>query len=344
MEEIWKDVYEFEGLYQVSNLGRIRSVPRTIIDKNGHTRIIKEHYMSGSNNGNGYLTVMLHKDGIGIRRYIHRLVAQAFIPNPLSLPEVNHKDENRANNIITNLEWVDYLTNRIYGTRLERLSISNTIHSPILQYDLDFNYVAEYKNAHQAANILKVSNSNQIYKCANKIANTAHGYIWRYKDDPDIYNIPIPTRLFQDIYVYNATTGKYLKHYYNFRSASQELQIQPTILRKYMDNIMAIHNYFWCSKLLSEQEIIEKVDDIQNLPVKGVIKDGNKWYSKIVFNKETFQLGSYNNKIDAIKIRLQKEIDFYGVFSAPQSHLFNKYLNIMPKTNIIGANYGFRES
>ena len=332
MEEIWKDINGYEGVYQVSNLGRVKSLDRIITDKNNHSRYIKGNYMSGVDNGHGYLTVMLRTNNTGVRRYIHRLVAQAFIPNPQNLPEVNHKDENRKNNIVTNLEWVDYLTNRIYGTRLERLSNSNTAHQPIIQYDLDFNFIAEYKNAKQASSILKTSdNGTRIYNCANKKANSAHGYIWRYKDDTDIYHIPFPSKLFQDIYQYNATTGEFIKHYYNYNTASKEMKIKRVMLRRYINTDMVIHNYFWCSKPLNEEEIKNKLNNIQNLPVKGVLLDGNKWYSKIGFNKKKYDLGSYDNKIDAIKIRLQKEIELYGIFNSPQSYLFYKYLNINPQ-------------
>ena len=331
MNEIWKDIEGYEGIYQVSNLGRVKSLSRIIIDKNGHNKTINEHYMTGSNNGHGYLTVMFHKDGKGIRRYIHRLVAQAFISNPNNLPEVNHKDENRENNIVTNLEWVNYLTNRTYGTRLERLSDSNTEHAPIIQYDLDFNYVAKYKNAKQATDILGYDDHGTgIYKCANKKSNTAHGYIWRYEDDLDIYYIPIPTKVFKDIYQYNATTGEYIKHYYTYTTASEEMKICSIKLRKYIDTNKVIHNYFWTSTPLDSEHIKQRIDDIQNSSVKGVIKDGNKWYSQIGFNKKHIQLGGYLNKEDAIKARLQKELELYGAFNAPQSHLFYKYLNIYP--------------
>lgn len=329
INEIWKDIIDYEGLYQVSNLGRIKSLSRIITDKNDYPKTIKEHYMVGSDNGHGYLTVMLSKNGRRVRKYIHRLVAQAFIPNPQNLPEVNHKDEDRKNNSLNNLEWVDYLTNRIYGTRLERLSTSNTTHSPIIQYDLDFNYLAEYKNAKQATDLLGFNDhATGIYKCANKLVNSAHGYIWRYKDDPDIYSIPKPTRFFKEIYQYDATTGELLNHYYNIATASKEMKIRPIQLRKYIDSVMAIHNYFWTTVVLNDEEILNRINDIQKLPIKGVKQDGYKWYSNIKFNKVEYKLGGYYNEEDAIKARLLKEIELYGIYDAPQSHLFKKYLNI----------------
>lgn len=330
IKEEWRNIDDFEG-YQISNYGRVKSLSRIILDKNNHNRCIKEHYMTGTDNGNGYLTVMLRKDGKGIRRYIHRLVAQAFLPNPNNLPEVNHKDENRSNNIVTNLEWIDYLNNRIYGTRLERLSNTNTEHTPIIQYDLNFNYIARYKNAKQATILLGFKDHGTgIYKCANKQSNTAHGYIWRYEDDPDVYNIPLPSRTFKDIYQYNATTGEFINHYYTYKTASDRMKIRPIEIRKYIDKDRAIHNYFWSSLPLNKEDIRQRINNIQSAPVKGVIKDGYKWYVKIGYNKMRINLGSYLNIDDAIKARLEKEIELYGVFNSPQSYLFYKYLNIYP--------------
>lgn len=107
MEEIWKDITHYEGLYQVSNLGRVRTVA---------TGKIKVQ----SDNGKGYQKVNLWKNGKGRNEYVHRLVALAFIPNPEKLPQVNHKDEDKANNFADNLEWCDNSYNNSYGTKIER--------------------------------------------------------------------------------------------------------------------------------------------------------------------------------------------------------------------------------
>ena len=126
MEEIWKDiiiekngvVYDYTGLYQVSNLGRVRSLDR--IDGNGHTlrgRILKLRI-----DNKGYQYVGLYKNGKRVRFSIHRLVATAFVPNPDNLPVVNHKDENPSNNVCTNLEWCTQKENLNYGTCQERRS------------------------------------------------------------------------------------------------------------------------------------------------------------------------------------------------------------------------------
>jgi hypothetical protein len=109
MTEIWKDVSGYEGLYQVSNLGRVKSVPRcdkvtytsgTVWYRNRKGRIIHQN-----NHLNGYKLVNLCKDGTSKTYFVHRLVANAFLPNPSSLPQVNHKDGDKDNNSIENLEW-----------------------------------------------------------------------------------------------------------------------------------------------------------------------------------------------------------------------------------------------
>ena len=109
MEE-WRDIEGYEGLYQVSNEGRVRN-----ISKNPY-KMMKPHY-----NQRGYCQVALSKNNKYIMAAIHRLVAKAFIPNPSNLPQVNHKDEKKDNNIVENLEWCDNKYNSRYGTRGERI-------------------------------------------------------------------------------------------------------------------------------------------------------------------------------------------------------------------------------
>lgn len=116
MEEIWKDVRGFEGLYQISNFGRVRSLDR--IDSMG--RLHLGQILKITDNSHGYKKVTLCKNSVHTNKYIHRLVAEAFISNPNNLSEVNHKDEDKSNNSIDNLEWVSHRDNMEYGTRKER--------------------------------------------------------------------------------------------------------------------------------------------------------------------------------------------------------------------------------
>lgn len=105
MEEIWKDVVGFEGLYLVSNLGKVRSLVR------GTKLIDKSEGIMAKTKHKGYEYVNIWKDGKCKKGIVHRLVAQAFIPNPENKPCVNHKDFNRSNNSVENLEWVTYREN-----------------------------------------------------------------------------------------------------------------------------------------------------------------------------------------------------------------------------------------
>lgn len=109
MTEIWKNIEGYEGKYQVSNLGRVKSM------------IGQEKVLHPKKHRNGHLQIGLHKDKKRKTMYIHRLVAQAFIPNPDNLPCVNHKDENPNNNNVDNLEWCTQKYNCNYGTRVDRI-------------------------------------------------------------------------------------------------------------------------------------------------------------------------------------------------------------------------------
>ena len=106
MEE-WKNVIGYEGLYEVSNMGNVRNVRR-----NKLLKLTKTYY--------GYIQVNLYKNGIRTGLRVHRLVAQAFLPNPDNLPEVNHLDEDKTNNRVDNLEWCDRKYNNNYGDRLKK--------------------------------------------------------------------------------------------------------------------------------------------------------------------------------------------------------------------------------
>lgn len=110
MKEIWKDIESYEGMYQVSSLGRVKSLSRRCSTHWG-TRLVPEKLLCPNVKEAGYLCLDLHKDGKSKEFSIHRLVAQAFIPNPNNLPEVNHKDGDKQNNCVDNLEWCTNLDN-----------------------------------------------------------------------------------------------------------------------------------------------------------------------------------------------------------------------------------------
>lgn len=107
MEEIWKDIKDYEGLYQVSNLGRVKSLSNI---KSKREKLLKLTLRT-----NGYYMVILYKNTKRAAKNVHRLVAETFIPNPDNLPQVNHKDEDKTNNCVGNLEWCDSKYNINYS-------------------------------------------------------------------------------------------------------------------------------------------------------------------------------------------------------------------------------------
>ena len=165
MYEIWKDIENYEGLYQISNKGHVKSLYK------GSERILKLW-----DNGRGYLRVQLTKENTSKHIRVHRLVARAFIPNPYNLPEINHIDENKKNNSVENLEWCDRRYNVNYGTRNERVS------RKILQYSKSGEFIREWQGAREVERVLGIANSHIIDCCKGRY-KSAYGFIWKYKEE-----------------------------------------------------------------------------------------------------------------------------------------------------------------
>ena len=125
MIEEWRPVVGYEGLYEVSNTGRVRSVDRYVKSKSESYWLRKGKMLSPAKDKNGYLKVNLSCNGKNNIIRVHRLVAQVFIENPDNLPEINHKDEDKTNNSVDNLEWCDRKYNNNYGTKIERQKNTN---------------------------------------------------------------------------------------------------------------------------------------------------------------------------------------------------------------------------
>ena len=171
MNEVWMPVIGFESLYEVSNEGRVRSLPR----KTTRGKILKP-----SIDKDGYHRVNLVDGKISKFFRVHRIVAQAFIDNPLNLPVVNHKDENKQNNRVDNLEYctVEYNTNHNGATIRRGLSQRRAIN----QFDLDGNFIARWSGAVEVAQSLGYKSGNISSVCQGS-RKSAHGYIWRYADE-----------------------------------------------------------------------------------------------------------------------------------------------------------------
>jgi len=121
--EIWKQIPGYEGLYEISNLGRARSMPRVLLESRGHTRKYRSKILEGSMNEQGYRSVMLCKDFVQVLHAVARLVAKAFIPNPDDRAEVNHKNGNKLDNSMDNLEWSTHQENCIHRNAVLKKNI-----------------------------------------------------------------------------------------------------------------------------------------------------------------------------------------------------------------------------
>lgn len=172
--EIWKDIVGYEGLYQVSSYGKIKS-------------ILKNKLIYQEVGNVGYKVVALYKNNKRKKVTVHRIVAKAFIPNLKNLPQVNHIDGNKLNNCVENLEWCDNRYNQIHANKLGLNSKRNFITSylngkKVLQYDLNGKFIKEWKSIKEASRILKIDNSC-ISKCCYHKRNKCGGYIWRFYEE-----------------------------------------------------------------------------------------------------------------------------------------------------------------
>jgi len=167
MEE-WKDISGYEGLYQISNYGNVRAI------NYNHTGRTKD--MRLCNSSFGYSQICLTKNNHKSTKKVHRLVAEAFIPNPNNYKAVNHKDENKKNNHVDNLEWCSAKYNNNYGTRIARTS------REYYQLDLDGKLISVWKSGKEIERELGFDRRHINRCCAGGIP-TAYGYKWKKAAD-----------------------------------------------------------------------------------------------------------------------------------------------------------------
>lgn len=176
--EIWKPVLGYEGKYEVSTLGRVKSLPKSWRNWNGAIANHSEKILKPRINSYGYERVSL-RDGKSTKElFIHRLVAQAFIPNPNKYPEINHKDENPLNNHVDNLEWCTHIYNNQYGSKNRRGALNRGV--SVSQYDLHGNYICTYPTIRDAERATGIY-INLIRDCANGVTKQGGGFVWKYK-------------------------------------------------------------------------------------------------------------------------------------------------------------------
>lgn len=190
MEEVWKDIDGFEGLYQVSNYGRVKSL--------NYNRSGKEQILKPKTAPNGYLHVCLYSKNK--RKYItiHRLVAQMFLDNPNNLPCINHKSEDKTDNSVNNIEYCDYKYNNNYGKHNEKVVKANTENchykklsnllrklksKKVKQYNLkNGDLIKIWESTRQVERETGFDNSH-ISACCNHKLKTAYGFRWEYSEN-----------------------------------------------------------------------------------------------------------------------------------------------------------------
>lgn len=177
IDEQWKPVVGFEGFYEVSNLGRVRSLDRVTVYGNGVKRIFTGRILTPCDAGKGYRNVMLQANGKRSTPRVCRVVAKAWIPNPDDLPQVNHKDEDKMNDAVENLEWCSANYNTNYGTGIERRAAK--IRKKVCQYDLNGCLLKVWDSIREASTALGIDNSH-ITRCCKGRLNQTGGFKWAY--------------------------------------------------------------------------------------------------------------------------------------------------------------------
>lgn len=194
-KELWKDISGYEGYYQISNTGKVKSCSRIITRGNIKQTIYPKIMSPSVNKRFGYKNITLRKNGIRAYFRICRLVAEAFIPNPLNKPCVNHKNGIKTDDRQCNLEWCTYSENMKHAIKnklivppnpmLNKRGAKNHLSKPVIQKNINGKKIAEYESMNLASELSGCSKSSIFYGCKNKMnnncTNTKRKYIWEYK-------------------------------------------------------------------------------------------------------------------------------------------------------------------
>lgn len=173
MQEVFIDIPDFVGFYQASNLGNIRSIDRTYTDKNGITQHYKGRTLKAYENEKGYLQIRLSKCGVQSTKYVHKLVAQAFLGECPEGYEVDHINRDNTDNRVENLRYVTHPENCFNRDNLP------TNNKPVYQYTLEGEFISEYPSLTEAARAVGCDKSSIWDACSGR-AKTAYGSKWKY--------------------------------------------------------------------------------------------------------------------------------------------------------------------
>lgn len=234
-EEVWKDIPGYSGRYQASNLGRVRSTNKEVTKSNGVVSFYKGKILKTFVGTGGYLYIVIaKKPNKFCTRRLHRVIAETFIPNPLNLPQINHINEDKADNRACNLEWCTGSYNTNYGHRAEKFALSMrnnpTLSKEVNQYDLEGNYLRSFPSAAEAARYLNLDGKTagcRIGQCCRHLfsrGNSAYGFLWEFTT-PDNKGIPIgKVQIGIPVYQYSLDNCL-IKRWDNIRTAAQTLKL-----------------------------------------------------------------------------------------------------------------------
>lgn len=186
--EKWLPALGYEKYVEISSYGRVRTISRNTMRKDGRILTLKSKILKSFINNSGYKVATIYLYDLVYKSYkketIHRLVAKTFIPNPYNLPQVNHKDENKLNNSVENLEWCTAQYNLCYGRHIEKSAKAQM--KKVYKFSLDGILLNEYKSLTEASIVSGIKATNISAVCLRKKSyHTAGGYIWRYENRID---------------------------------------------------------------------------------------------------------------------------------------------------------------
>ena len=235
-KEIWKPIKGYEGYYEISNYGRVKSVER-YVQQGNYMRHVKESFKGISADKYGYPRVTLCKNRVSRSHLLHVLLAKAFIPNPECKPQVDHVNTNKGDYSLSNLRWVTPKENSnnpntlehcrkntyiketaIKANRTKKERGTSSAPKTVYQFSLDGEYITSYDSASEAERNTKVHDSVIRNACDGK-AYSAGGFLWSYKKTPPKYEVPVHTNAKG---VYKITTsGEIIEEYASLLSAAK---------------------------------------------------------------------------------------------------------------------------
>lgn len=247
--EVWKDIPGYEGFYQCSNMGRIKSLDRVIIVKRPQDRFERNLFLKGKiikvSMYGQYPICHLKRNSTSKVIKVHRVVCSIFHPNPYNLPEVNHINEIKTDNRADNLEWCTRVYNANWGSAIERTQSKRRGHpaicSPVSQYDTSGNFISDYKSITEASKRTGILPENISDVCNFKRSTSAGGYIWIYSGDYATLqkilkrrNKPIP-KTKKKVCQYSLD-GKYIQTFSSAKKASIDIGISCDLIIKCCDH------------------------------------------------------------------------------------------------------------